>query len=156
MTPSKMTKLKIVKNGRDIDSSDPQDFVFNSDFPTMCVKSKASFEITTNTGTSPDYASASYSHNFGYIPFFMAFTRSYLSENYIKWFFADYVALDVDFLHHDEGSGALLGEELYAIVDEQAIEVQAKLETSIGGVQSGIEHTYTIDVLLFMEEVELI
>lgn len=142
------TGLKIVKEGRNITSRNPEDFVFSSNYPTFQIKERGSFEVTTSGMYFP--TEVDYTHGFGYVPHFMCFTTSYMSDaDPTKWGFTDYINLDVNI--YNVTLGGFIYEELKASVDDDILRVSAYIETSV----SAPVHTYTIDYILFMEEAEL-
>jgi hypothetical protein len=146
--------IKITKDGKDVSSTGLADYVYWSKYPSMNIKYRGSATMST---TYSDYdeelpasATVFYTHNFGYVPQFMAFVKSYLSENVSKFAFADYVNLDFDAVHEDAGSN--LYENIHAYADDTKIYFTADLYNSVEGATSSIAHTYAIDFILFMEE----
>lgn len=141
--------IKIVKDGRDINSTNPEDFIFSSQYPTMCIKDKGSFTFTTNNTSTT--ASATYYHNFGYIPFFMCFTTSYLYEqDQVKYPYAEYLPLDIELQYVGVST---IFESLTATVDNEKITIEGYLYDN--DTTDYIENVYIIDYLLFMEEITL-
>ena len=145
-----MSGIKISKPGKDVSSTDVHDFVFHSDYPTRNIKLRDSLNVTSSGAQSPSFVTATYNHNFGYIPQFMAFTKSYTSENFGKFNLADYVNLNLYLIHAI--AGANIYEEVYAYTTKTQLVVRVKLAEVVAGDSQGIEYEYTIDFMLFMEE----
>ena len=158
MTLSKMSNygVKIMKKGKDVTSSNVLDYVFWSKYPSLNIKDRGSVSLTTSIGEDDEPISAhlEVNHDFGYKPQFMAFTTSYASQYLNKEIFntVDYVNLDfsVDY----ESIGANILEDVKAYVTEDKIVFDATIYAYIpfGGGWSGIEWTYNVDYMLFMEE----
>lgn len=143
--------MKITKQSKGIESGNPTDYIFWSKYPSQLVKYRGTITVTSSGDSDPTPdVTATYNHGFGYKPQFMAFTRSYLSENYSKFAFADYVNLDFNVVHED--AGANIYEAIQAHVTDQDFVVTVNLSSVVSGSQTGIVHTYTIDFVLFMEE----
>jgi hypothetical protein len=142
--------MKIMKKGKDITSDNVLDYIFWSKYPSLNVKKRGTISVTTTDDSFPSPVTNSIEHGFGYIPQYMAFTRSYLSENYSKFAFADYVNLDFYMEHEDAGANILETVDIY--LTNTDIVVSANLYSAVSGDQTGIIHTYDIDYVLFMEE----
>lgn len=140
--------LKIAKEGYGVDESDIDNYQFWSKYSNRSIKALTTLEITTNTGTDPAFAETYYQHDFGYIPQFMVYTTSY----------------DGNFVNLDYQTGGAYGrtgeiweEYLKAWATNSRLYVSALLEyyTPMSGTSDGIENTYTFNVIIFMEEVEV-
>jgi hypothetical protein len=142
--------FKMSKTGKSAKSTDPDDFMFHSEFSTRSIKLRDSIELTTSDEDFPLFVSVEYVHDFGYIPQFMAFTKSYSSENFGKFALADYVNLNISLIH--EIAGANLYEDVRAYATDTKLIVEGRIEEVVAGFAEGVEHTYTIDFMLFMEE----
>ena len=145
-----MSGIKISKPGKSITSTNIKDFIFHSDYPTRNIKLRDSLNVTSSDAQFPSFVTATYTHNFGYIPQFMAFTKSYSSQNFGKFSLADYVNLNLYLIH--EVAGANIYEEVYAYTTETQLVVSVKLAEVVAGDEQGVEYEYTIDFILFMEE----
>jgi hypothetical protein len=140
--------IKIAKATKNISSSTPSDYHFWSKYRAKSIKYQGSLNVTTNGGTDPDAATNSYTHNFGYIPQFMVFVTSGITSKYIN--------CDWSLTTNYGKSGDNQEEYLNAYATSSQIVVSALWDyyTPQSGTSTGIEHTYTFDILLFMEEVE--
>lgn len=154
MTLLKMSNygVKIMKKGSDITSSNVLDHIFWSKYPSLNIKQRGTISVTTTADEYPSPVVASINHDFGYKPQFMAFTISYSSQYLSKMVFniAEYVNLD--FYVELEDAGANYIEDIKAYVTDTELYVSANLYSAVEGFQQGIEYTYDIDYLLFMEE----
>ena len=140
-----------MKKGKDVSSDTLLDHLFWSKHPSLNIKKRGVLEITSSGDDNPTpTVTATYNHNFGYKPQFMAFTQSYQSTVLSKFSFADYVNLDYSVVADNAGSN--LYERLYAYVTDTQLVVQVYLADVVSGNEDGIAHTYNIDYLLFMEE----
>ena len=140
-----------MKKGKDITSNNVLDHIFWSKHPSLNIKYRGSLTLTSSADDNPvPDVTATYTHNFGYKPQFMAFTKSYLSENYSKFAYADYVNLDFVMIH--EAAGANIYETLKAWVTDTEFKVSVNLSEVVSGNNDGIANEYTIDFILFMEE----
>jgi len=144
--------VKIMKKGKDVTSTNMSDYIFWSKYPSLNIKKRGTISVTTTADEYPSPVTASVNHNFGYKPQFMAFTISYFSQYLSKEVFnvAEYVNLD--FYAELEDMGYFYTEEVKAYVTDTQFIVSANLYSAIEGSQQGIEYTYDIDYLLFMEE----
>lgn len=145
-----MKGIKISKPGKDVSSTEMTDFVFDSDYMTRNIKERGSLTVTTSSANYPPFVSATYNHGFGYVPQFMAFTKSYSSHNFGKFSLADYVNLNISLIH--EIAGANLYETVEAHTTKDDLIVRAMIEEVEAGFAQGKQYTYTIDFILFMEE----
>ncbi len=145
-----MSGIKITKPGKDVSSTNLGDFVFHSDYPTRTIKKRDSLNVTSSDAQFPNFVRATYNHNFGYVPQFIAFTKSYSSENFGKFGLADFVNLNLYLIN--EIAGANQYEEVYAFTTDTQLVVDVKLTEVVAGDEQGIEYEYTIDFILFMEE----
>jgi hypothetical protein len=140
--------IKITKAGSSVTSSTPGDYHFWSKYRGRSVKVYGSVSLTTSGEHHPSMTTNHYTHNFGYIPQFMAFTTSYGSSRYIN---ADY---------NDGGpygKGGELWEETikaWATTSRLYIGVLLRHGYPQMGDSYGISRIYDFDILLFMEEVE--
>jgi hypothetical protein len=146
--------FKITKKGKGIESTDPEDYIFWSKHPSMAVKLMDSVSIDTESsdwyvGAATTY-STTYTHDFGYIPQFMAFTSSYASQNISKFQYADYISFDAHVAYEDVG--ATLYEDLVAEIDDEEIKFTVSVYNNVAGSSIDLEYTYDIDFILFMEE----
>lgn len=142
--------FKMSKEGRPVGATGAEDFIFSTQYPVLNIKKRESLTVTTSDEDFPPFVTATYNHDFGYVPQFMAFTKSYSSENFGKFSLADYVNLNIDIKH--EIAGANLYEKVEAYTTKDDLIVRAKIEEVVSGFAAGKEHTYTIDFILFMEE----
>ena len=139
--------IKIAKVTKSISSSTPSDYHFWSKYRAKSVKYQGSLNVTTNSGTNPASAGNTYTHNYGYMPQFMVFVTA-VDGNYTN-------------VPYSSGSsygkeGDLQQEDLDAYVTSSTVVVSANYYyfTPMSGFTTGIVHTYTFDILLFMEEIE--
>lgn len=141
-----------MRTGKDISSSNVLDYRFWSKYPSLNVKQRGTISVTTTDDSFPSAVTQTVHHNFGYKPQFMAFTKSYTSQNIDKYIFnlADYVNLD--FYMEFEDVGANITEEVRGFVTENDFTVSANLFSAVSGDQQGLIYTYDIDYILFMEE----
>lgn len=148
--------LKIMKDGKDISSTNVLDYIFWSKHPSMNIKQRGSVTLTTtvNEYGEPIVAEETIAHNFGYKPQFMAFTRSYAEQYLSKAVFnlMELVPLDFNISYPDFGTD--INESVTAYVTENDLVINATIFGSSlyysGAI--GIEYTYTVDYILFMEE----
>lgn len=57
--------VKIAKSGKSVHSTDPRDFIFNSDYPTLKIYEENSASLTVNAGSS---ATLSVAHGLSFVP----------------------------------------------------------------------------------------
>jgi len=99
--------LRISKTTKDASSTNLTDLVFDSEKTYFSIKTRGNIQATISAtdwdSPPPAPTVVTYNHNFGYKPRFMVFTKSYLSENYSKWAFADFVNLDFNVIHEAPG-----------------------------------------------------
>ena len=140
--------IKITKVTKDVSSSTPADYHFWSKYKAKSIKYQGSLNVTTTTDIDAAPVTNTYTHNFGYIPQFMVFVTSAISGNYINcdWNLTTNYGKDWD---NQE-------EILLAYATSTTIVVSALWDyyTLQSGTWTGLAHTYTFDILLFMEEVE--
>ncbi len=140
--------IKISKTGAAVTSSTPSDYHFWSKYKAKSIRYQGSLNVTTTTDVDAAPVTNTYTHSFGYIPQFMVFTTSAISGKYINppW------NITVDY-----GKDGDLEEEVISVhATSSTIVVSALLDyyTPMSGTSTGLAHTYTFDILLFMEEVE--
>lgn len=148
--------IKIAKSGKSILSQDPEDYIFNTKYPTLSVKEmgSVSLECEVTGSMDPIPAKEVIEHNFGYKPLFIAFTNSYASQILGKYVFEvmDYVNLDfsVDYVY----IGGFIHESVrgYVTDTELVFDATAYSWSPYFTGQIGLEWTYDIDYMLFMEE----
>lgn len=140
--------IKIAKSGANINSTDPEDYHFWSKYRNKSVKTLLSLGVTTTTDTDSSPVTNSYQHNFGYIPQFMAFVVTQINGNYVN--------CDYEYTTSYGKSGDNQYEEVKAWATSSYIYVSANkyYYTPMSGTWTGLEDTYTFDIILFMEEVE--
>lgn len=140
--------IKIAKAGHHIRETDPESYHFWSKYKAKSVKYQGSLNVTTLTGINPAAQTNTYTHNFGYIPQFMVFATSAIENAYVNCDWNLTVAYDK--------SGDLQEEFLLAYSTSTTIVVSALWDyfTPMSGFTNGLAHTYSFDILLFMEEVE--
>jgi len=139
--------IKIAKVNKDISSSTPADFHFWSKYRAKSVKYQGSLQVTTTTDIDSAAVTNTYTHDYNYIPQFMVFVTS-VDGGYVN---CNYQTGD------DYGKdGGLRQETLFAYATSTTIVVGANYYwfTPMSGTWTGLAHTYTFDILLFMEEVE--
>jgi len=139
--------VKIMKPGRSITSANPNDYYFWSKYASKSIKRQFSISATTVTGVDPNDAQVIFTHDFGYLPQFMVFTTSAVESKYVNLDFTTTIA-------YGKG-GDNQRESLQAYVTESQIVISAEYVyyTPMAGFTNGLAHTYTFDVLLFMEEI---
>ena len=147
---NKIQGIKIAKEGFDVTSTNPEAFKFHSDYSTRNIKVRDSLQITTSGDDYPQKVVATYLHNFGYIPQFIAYTKSYLATILGKFSSAEYV--NFDYVVDTDAVEQNFYEELRAYTTDTELVIEANLMSYLSGWQSGIENTYTVDFVLFMEE----
>jgi len=139
--------IKIAKATKDVSSFTPSDFHFWSKYRAKSIKYQGSLNVTTTTDIDSVLVYNSYNHSFGYIPQFMVFTTS----------------VDGKYINVSYSSGGTYGkggelwqEDLDAYATSSSIFVGANYYHFFpqSGTWTGLAHTYTFDILLFMEEVE--
>ena len=140
--------IKITKVTKDVSSSTPADYHFWSKYKTKSIKYQGSLNVTTTTDIDAAPVTNTYTHNFGYIPQFMVFVTSVIS--------GDYINCDWNLTTNYGKSGYSQGETLRAYATSTTIVVSALWDYYFpqSGTYTGLAHTYTFDILLFMEEVE--
>jgi len=148
--------VKMMKEGKDIISSNVLDYVFWSKYPSLNIKLMGSTSLTT---TIDEYdqaviATTTIHHGFGYRPQFMAFTRSYAEQYLNKAIFNNMELVNLDFTISYEDIGQNVTESVTAYATDQDLVLTATIYGWIpfGGGSVGIEWTYDIDYMLFMEE----
>ena len=148
--------VKIMKKGKDISSNDVLDHIFWSKHPSMNVKQRGSVTLTTtvNEDDEPVVATETIHHNFGYKPQFMAFTRSYAEQYLSKDVFDNMELVNLDFNVSYPDVGQDTNESVTAYVTENDLVISATIygTSPFFGGAVGIEYTYTVDYILFMEE----
>ncbi len=144
--------IYIAKDGKDVNSLNPDDFVFTGAQPTGSVKQRLSLQVTT-LGSSPGWGYTKYKHGFGYRPQMIAFVTTAEKRDagdpefvYINapdvWQGADAVAGNIGYL-----------QQFTADVDEQNIYLGALNWTQVPPSSYTYRaRTYTFDILLLMEE----
>jgi hypothetical protein len=139
--------IKIARSGKGITSTDPLDFHFWSKYRAKSIKYKGQLQITTSSSYMESPVTATYTHDFGYIPQFMVFGTSY-DGNYINLDYYTGGTYGKD--------GELWNEFLEAYATSTTLVISADLNHFIPmmGDWTGIARTYTFDILLFMEQVE--
>lgn len=148
--------FKIVKSGKSLDSTNPTDFIFNSKYPTLSIKKTGSVSLTTGVAGpgEPVLARETVAHNFGYKPQFMAFTSSYASQWLSKWLFNNMDYVNLDFVVDYADVGGNMHEDVCAYVTDTDLVVEATIYywSPYFSGQQGVEWTYDVDYVLFMEE----
>lgn len=126
----------------------PENCNFHSEYHTMSVKRRGSFEYTTEYSEESDYIPTELiiNHDFGYIPFFMCFSTPYSQS--VEQFEAKYVMLDYSY----RCATPKIFEQLVASVDKSNIYIKGKIWDATN--EFSIVHTYKIDFILFMEEAQ--
>lgn len=139
--------IKIAKKGKNVDSTTPSDYYFWSKYKARSVKVYGSLQVTTNTNTDSAAETNTYTHSFGYIPQFMVFVTS-IDGGYVNCDYQTGGEYDKD--------GNLYEETLFAYTTSSTVVVGANYYwfEPMSGTWTGLAHTYTFDILLFMEEVE--
>jgi len=140
--------IKISKATKSITSTTPTDYHFWSKYKAKSIKYQGTLDVTTTTDVDSSPVTNTYTHNFGYIPQFMVFTTSAITGGYLS---VDWTITD------DYGkSGDLQQETISAYATSSTIVVSSDWQyyTPMSGTHTGLAHTYTFDILLFMEEVE--
>lgn len=148
--------VKIMKKGKDITSSNVLDYIFWSKYPSLNIKQRGRVSLTT---TVDEYGEAvevttEVNHDFGYEPQFMAFTTSYGSQYLSKFVFnlMDLVPLNFYADYPDDGADIREAVEAYATDKKIVFKAIAYKWSPFFSGNIGIEWTYDIDYLLFMEE----
>jgi len=145
-----------MKKGKDITSTNVLDHVFWSKYPSLNIKSMGRVSLTTtvNEYGEPVVATATVSHDFGYKPQFMAFTRSYAEQYLSKVIFNNMELVNLDFDISYEDIGQNITEYVTAHTTDQDIVFTATIYgwSPFFSGSVGIEWTYDIDYMLFMEE----
>lgn len=139
--------IKIAKATKNITSSTPSDYHFWSKYRAKSIKYQGTLQVTTTTNVDASPVTNSYNHNFGYIPQFMVFTTSAITGGYLNvgWNITDtYGKYD----NQEEIVNA------YATSSTIVVSALWDYYTPMSGTWTGLAHTYTFDILLFMEEVE--
>lgn len=143
--------IKITKQGKNIDSETPTDFVFNTKYPPLNVKLRGSINISTTAGSNPaPTTTVTYNHNFGYKPQFMVFTEPYMSSQFDAWGIENYTNLNLELIVNDVGADVY--ETLRAYVTDTSLVITAQLAEVVSGDSTSIVHDYTMNFILFMEE----
>jgi len=148
--------LKIMKKGKDISSDNVLDHIFWSKHPSMNVRLRGTTSLTTtvNGAGEPVVAEETISHNFGYKPQFMAFTRSYAEQHLSKFVFNNMELVNLNFNVSYADVGQNTNESVNAYVTEDDLVITASIWGSSlyfsGSV--GMEWTYNVEYMLFMEE----
>jgi len=147
--------IKITKEGKDVSSSNPEDYTLLTGNKTLNVKKRGSVTFSTSIGVDgePVDGTATVAHNFGYVPQFMAFVTPYVSQYLSKYVFSliDYVNLD--FAIAAEDVGGTIHENVSAYTTNTDIVFTASLYATMPfATPSGIGYEYTVDYILFMEE----
>jgi len=76
------TKIKIVKAGKSINSTDPRDYLLHSDYPMLKYHNEYTASVTFNPGDITKTTSVA--HNLGYVPAFVSYgKRSNDGANFI-------------------------------------------------------------------------
>lgn len=152
--------MKIMKKGKDITSTDVLDYRFWSKHPSLNIKLKGQISLTTtiNEYDEPIVATATIHHGFGYKPQFMAFTRSYAEQYLSKAIFNNMELVNLNFDISYDGTGQNISESVGAYVTDQDLFISATIYgwSPYFSGQVGIEWTYPVDYMLFMEEAEAI
>jgi hypothetical protein len=148
--------IAISKETKSVHSTTPMDFIFNSNNPALSVKKMGSVSLTTTVDEygEPIGAQEIITHNFGYVPQFMAFTTSYASQMLSKYVFdiMDYVNLDFEVMYTDVAGNVREMVTAYTTDTELVIEAMAYSYSPYYTGNQGIEFTYDVDYILFMEE----
>lgn len=150
--------IKIAKSGKSILSQDPEDYIFNTKYPTLSIKEMGSVSlecgVTDDGFMEPIPAKEVIEHNFGYKPLFIAFTSSYASQMLSKYVFEamDYVNLDFSVDYDDIGGFTHESVRGYVTDTELVFDATIYSWSPYFGGQIGIEWTYDVDYVLFMEE----
>jgi len=144
--------IKIAKATKDITSSTPSDYHFWSKYRNKSIKYPLSLNVTTNTGSNPTAVTNSYNHAFGYIPQYMVFVTSAINHGGAP----RYINCDYSYTTSYGKDGDNREEYLTAYATSSHIYVSALYDyyTPQAGNATGLAHTYTFDIVLFMEEVE--
>jgi len=152
--------IKISKKTKDINSIITTDFIFNSNNPTLSIKQmgNASLTTTVNEYNEPIVATRTIPHNFGYKPQFVAFTTLYASQMLSKFVFdiVDYVNLDLSVSYADVGGNITEDVRAYVTNTDLIIEATIYSWSPYFSGSIGIEYTYNVDYILFMEEAKRI
>ena len=140
--------IKISKAGAAVTSSTPSDYHFWSKYKAKSIRYQGSLNVTTSTGTDPPPVTNTYTHNFGYIPQFMVFTTSAITGKYIN------CGWSVTTSYGKDGDNQAETISVYATSTTIVVSADWNYYTPMSGTWTGLAHTYTFDILLFMEEVE--
>uniref|UniRef100_A0A6M3L3R0 Uncharacterized protein n=1 Tax=viral metagenome TaxID=1070528 RepID=A0A6M3L3R0_9ZZZZ len=139
--------IKIAKAGKELTSTTPSDYHFWSKYRSKSIVYQGTLGITTLTGSSVPPVTTNYPHNFGYIPQFHVFVTS-VDGNYVN-------------CNYQTGGnygyeGDLWSEILTAYTTSTQLVVSADYNyfTPQSGTWTGLAHTYTFNIVIFMEEVE--
>jgi hypothetical protein len=147
--------IKITKEGKDVSSTDPNDYILRTKQKTLSIKKRGTTTVSTTVGEygEPIGGTVTVAHSFGYVPQFVAYTTPYVSQLLDKFVFSllDYVNLD--FGIQVSASGGRINENVSAYTTDTSIVFTADLSLSYPiGTPEGLAYTYTIDYILFMEE----
>lgn len=139
--------IKIAKATKDVSSSTPSDFHFWSKYRAKSIKYQGTLGVTTTTDVDSSAVTNTYTHSYGYIPQFMVFVTS-VDGGYVNCNYQTGGEYGKD--------GDLWEEVLFAYATSTTIVVGANYYyfTPMSGTWTGLENTYTFDIILFMEEVE--
>lgn len=140
--------IKIAKAGKNINSTDPEDYHFWSKYRNKSIKTLLSLEVTTNSGTDQPAATNSYNHAFGYIPQYMAFVVTQINGDYVNCNYS------VTTAYGKSGDNQYEEMTVYATSSHIYVAANKYYYTPMSGTYTNLVDTYTFDIILFMEEVE--
>ncbi len=71
--------VKIAKTGKSVTSTDPRDYIFNSEYPTLKIYGEDSLSVTVNAGASADI---SVTHGLSFVPMCWVFVELATGHHY--------------------------------------------------------------------------